>query len=183
VFEESETIVTSGARLLEIADPTDLEVEIDVLSSDAVRIRPGAEVVFEHWGGDVPLAGRVRIVEPGGFTKVSALGVEEQRVNVIADLVDPPTARRELGDGYRVDARIVVWEAADVVKVPAAALFRRADEWSVFAIDDGRARLATVAVGHRNEKEAEVLGGLEAERLVVVHPSDRVEDGVAVVAR
>ncbi len=181
-FEESEKVVAPGAPLLEIADPRDLEVEIDVLSSDAVRVRPGARVLFEHWGGERPLTGRVRVVEPGGFTKISALGVEEQRVNVIADLVDAPDARTALGDGYRLDARIVVSETSGVLKVPAGALFRRGEEWAAFAIEGGRARLTRVAVGRQNDSEAEVSAGLSNGQLVVLHPSDRIEDGVSVSA-
>jgi HlyD family secretion protein len=183
VFEESETVVAAGTHLLEIADPTDLEVEIDVLSSDAVRIRPGARVLLEHWGGERPLTGRVRVVEPGGFTKVSALGVEEQRVNVIVDLLDPPDARPALGDGYRVDARIVVWEGEHVLEVPTGALFRHGEAWAVFVVRNGRARLETVEIGRQNASEAEVLGGLEEQDVVVLHPSDQVGDGVAIRAR
>jgi HlyD family secretion protein len=183
LFEESENVVAPGTRLVELGDPSDLEVEIDVLSSDAVRIVPDAPVSFEHWGGDRPLAGHVRRVEPGGFTKISALGVEEQRVNVIVDLDDPPEARPTLGDGYRVDARIVVWEGADVLKVPAGALFRRGSAWTVFAVRKGRARLRSVEADHTNGVETEIRGGLEVGEEVVLHPSDRIEDGVAVTVR
>jgi HlyD family secretion protein len=148
-------------------------VVVDVLSSDAVRVRPGAEMIVEEWGGDAPLRARVLRVEPSGFTKVSALGVEEQRVNVIADVLDPPD---ELGDGFRVEARIVVWEAADVVRVPVSALFRRGDGWSVFVVEGGRALRRDVEVGQRGTFEAEVRAGLEPGEHVVLHPSDRVQD-------
>lgn len=183
VFHEDAAVVAPGARLLEIGDPTDLEAEIDVLSSDAVRIQPGARVFFEHWGGSVPIEGRVRVVEPAGFLKISALGVEEQRVNVIADLVTPPEQRRALGDAYRVEARIVVWEADHVLKAPVGALFRHRGAWAVFLVRAGRARLATVEVGHGDGREMELVGGLAEGDEVVVHASDKVSDGVRVAVR
>jgi HlyD family secretion protein len=183
VFQESEAVVPAGTRLLELGEPADLEVEIDVLSRDAVRIAPSAKVLLEHWGGDAPLVARVRLIEPAAFLKVSALGIEEQRVYVIADLVDPPAKRARLGDAYRVEARIVLWESDDVLKVPAGALFRRGDGWAVFAVVDGRAELRPVQVGHNNGLEAEVLGGLAEGAAVVLHPSDRIQDGVAVAPR
>jgi HlyD family secretion protein len=183
VFQESATVVQPGTRLLEVGDPADLECEIDVLSADAVKVRPGQRVIIEHWGGERPLVGRVRVREPSAFTKVSALGVEEQRVNIIVDLVDPPAARPTLGDGYRVEARIVAWEGKDVLKVPAGALFRRGDDRAVFALERGRAVLRPVQVGHDNGLEAEVLGGLEEGDEVVLHPSDRIRDGVRVAPR
>jgi HlyD family secretion protein len=183
VFQESATVVQAGARLLEVGNPIDLEAEIDVLSADAVKVRPGARVILEHWGGSEPLAGRVRVVEPSAFTKVSALGVEEQRVNVIVDLVDPPEKRPTLGDAYRVEARIVVWEATDVLKVPAGALFRRGDGWAAFVVAGGRAEERAVEIGHRNDAEAEVLAGLGEGERVVLYPGDRVRPGVRVAAR
>jgi HlyD family secretion protein len=183
VFQESETVVSPGARLLEVGNPIDLEAEIDVLSADAVKVRPGDRVILEHWGGGEPLAGRVRVVEPSAFTKVSALGVEEQRVYVIVDFVDPPERRPNLGDAYRVEARIVVWESADVLKVPAGALFRRGPEWAVFAVVDGRAEERVVRVGHRSDTEAEVLAGLSEGEQVVLYPGDRVGPGVRVAPR
>jgi HlyD family secretion protein len=157
---------------------------VEVLSTDAVRVAPGNSVVVDRWGGDIPLAGRVRLVEPSAFLKVSALGVEEQRVNVIADFTDPLEKRKTLGDAYRVEARIVVWEAADVVKVPSGALFRGpAGGWAVFAVRGGRARLTAVEVGHSNGAEAEVRAGLEPGAHVVLHPSDRIKDGGRVAGR
>jgi HlyD family secretion protein len=183
VFQESTAVIPAGTRLLELGDPADLEVEIDVLSRDAVRIAPGAKVILEHWGGDAPLTGRVRLVEPAAFLKVSALGIEEQRVYVIADLVDPPERRARLGDGYRVEARVVLWESDDVLKVPAGALFRQGDGWAVYAAEGGRARLRPVQVGHTNGLETELLGGLEAGAAVVLHPSDRIQDGAPVAPR
>lgn len=182
VFQESAAVVQPGTQILELGDPKNLEAVVDVLSSDAVKISPGAKVRLEHWGGESPLEGRVRLVEPAGFTKVSALGVEEQRVNVIVDLGDAD-ARAALGDAFRVEARIVVWEQDGVIKVPASALFRRGGDWAVFVVQNGRAALRVVQVGQRNDLEAQALGGLEAHELVIVHPSDRVADGAAVSVR
>jgi HlyD family secretion protein len=150
LFQESAAVVAAGTQLLEIGDPLDLEIEIDVLSRDAVRIDPGAPVLLEQWGGDRPLNGEVRLVEPSGFTKISTLGVEEQRVNVIVDFVDPPAQRTSLGDGFRVEARIVVAEAEDVLKVPTTALFRVGDDWAVFRVVDGVARQQIVKLGLQN---------------------------------
>jgi HlyD family secretion protein len=180
VFQESATVVGPGTPLLEVGDPTDLEVEIDVLSPDAVRIRPGTRVLLEHWGGERSIQGRVRRVEPAGFTKISALGVEEQRVWVVVDLVDLPVTWQELGDAFRVEARILVQEAESALTIPAGALFRRDQEWRVFVVVDGRARLRSVGVGLRNDLEAEIIEGLAEGDAVVVHPSDRVRDGVRV---
>jgi HlyD family secretion protein len=183
VLQESSTVVTPGTRLLEVGDPSDLEVVVDLLSTDAVKVRKGAKVFLEHWGGEAPLPGTVRLVEPSGFTKVSALGVEEQRVNVIIDFLEPPGQRPNLGDAFRVEARILVWEGADVLQVPAGALFRRGDGWAVFTAEGSRAHVRPVRVGHRNGLEAEILEGLTEGEVVVVHPSDKVEDGVALVPR
>jgi HlyD family secretion protein len=177
VHEESERVLLGGTPLLELGDPDAIEVVVDVLSGDAVKIRPGAELWVEDWGGDAPLRATVRRVEPSGFTKVSALGVEEQRVNVIGDFVDPPDG---LGDGYRVEARIVVWQADDVLRVPSSALFRRGEGWAVFVVDGGRAHRRDVAVGVRGPFEAEVKDGLAEGAPVVLHPSDRLDDGVRV---
>lgn len=180
VFEESMTIVQPGTRLVELGDPHDLEVVIDVLSTDAVRIRPGAPVLFEYWGGEEVLHGNVRLVEPQAFTKISALGVEEQRVNVIIDFVDPVEMRETLGDGYRVEARIIVWEEDDVLLVPTIALFRVDGEWAVFVVEDGRAHLRRVEIGRQSGLQAQVISGLEEGEIIVTHPGDRVEDGRAV---
>jgi HlyD family secretion protein len=183
VFQESEAVVAPGTRLLEIGDPDDLEMEIEVLSTDAVKLPPGAKLVVEQWGGPEPLYGRVRVVEPEAFLKVSALGVEEQWVNVIADFTSPPEKRRRLGDAYRLEAQIVVWEADDVLRVPAGALFRRGAGWAVFAVRDGRARLTPITVGQSNGSDAEVLDGLSVGEQVILHPSDRVADGVKILPR
>jgi HlyD family secretion protein len=184
VFQESASVITPGTRLLELGDPNDLEMVIEVLSTDAVKIAPGNRVVVERWGGEELLSGRVRLVEPSAFLKVSALGVEEQRVNVIADFADPLEKRKTLGDAYRIEARIVVWEAADVTKVPAGALFRGPSSgWAVFAVRGGRARLTPVDVGRSNGVEAEIRSGLEPGDRVILHPSDRVKDGGQVGSR
>ncbi|MBS0206222.1 MAG: HlyD family efflux transporter periplasmic adaptor subunit [Planctomycetes bacterium] len=183
VFEENASPVIVGARLIELGDPADLEVEIDVLSSDAVRVKPGAKVWLKHWGGDAPLEARVRVVEPSAFTKISALGIEEQRVWVIADIMSPPEKRTTLGDGYRIEASIVTWDSPKVVKVPAGALFRRGNDWVVYRVQQSRASLQVVQVGHSNGSESEVLEGLEPGEQVILHPSDRVYSGASVIAR
>ncbi len=183
LFQESAIVVRPGDRLLELGDPADLEVEVDVLSSDAVKIQPGAKALLEQWGGEDPLPATVRLIEPSAFLKVSALGVEEQRVNVILDLDDPPEKRRALGDAFRVEARIVIWEQDDVLQVPTGALFRHGDRWSVFAVANNVARLRTVGIGHRNSLAAEVVSGLQAGEQVILHPSDKVRDGAQVNPR
>ena len=183
VFQQSSAVVNAGTPLLEVGDPTDLEVEIDVLSRDAVKIQPGALVLLEHWGGDRVLQGRVKIVEPSAFTKISTLGVEEQRVNVIVSLVDPPQDRSELGDGFRVEARIVVAEAADVLKVPTSSLFRAGDDWAVFRAADGIAHQQLVESGLENGREADIRSGLSPSDFVVVHPGDDVADGTKITKR
>lgn len=183
VFQESSAVVDAGTPLLELGDPIDLEVEIDVLSRDAVKIPVGALVILEHWGGDRALRGRVRLVEPSAFTKISTLGVEEQRVNVIVDLVDPHELRQSLGDGFRVEARIVIAEAENVLQVPTSALFRVGDDWAVFRVEGGIARRQIVRLGLQNGLTAEVLEGLTEGDLVIVYPGDKVDDGIAVQQR
>jgi HlyD family secretion protein len=178
--EKSERVVAAGTPLLELGDPTRLEIVTDLLSEDAVKVRPGDRIIVDDWGGDRSLEAHVRLVEPAGFTKVSALGVEEQRVNVIADLDETPP---QLGDGYRVEARVVVWEGAAVLKVPASALFQEGDRWAVFVVRDGRAFRHVVEVGHRNTMEAEITNGLTAGAQIVRHPTDKLADGVRVAAR
>jgi HlyD family secretion protein len=180
VLQESAGVVPAAHPLLEVGDPRRLEVEAEVLSRDAVRIEPGGRVLFERWGGDEILEGEVRTVEPTGFTKVSALGVEEQRVLVIADLRSPPEAWQRLGDGYRVEARFIVWDRPEALTVPSSALFRRDDGWAAFVVEDGRARLRQVRRGPGSGLMTEVLEGLSAGQLVIVHPDDAVEDGVRV---
>ncbi len=180
ILEKSERVVAFGTPIVVLSNPKKLEIVVDVLSTDAVKVQPGARVVIENWGGATPLRARVRSVEPYGFTKVSALGIEEQRANVIADFIDSPG---RLGDGYRVDARIVLWESASVLKVPASALFRSGEQWNVFAIDDGRARIIPVSIGHRNAAEAEVLSGLNEEQQVILHPAYDLATNARVATR
>jgi HlyD family secretion protein len=183
-LRESESVVPAGEPLLEIGDPRQMEVVIDLLSTDAVRVKPGARATIEQWGGDTALAATVRRIEPAGFTKVSALGVEEQRVNVVLDFVDDTDeACALLGDAYRVEARIVLWESPDVVKVPTSALFRDNTQWAVFVVREGRARRTIVQLGHQTGQEAEVLEGLTAGTPVIVHPGDLVHDGVRIANR
>jgi len=182
-LRESEAVVPAGEPLLELGDPRRLEIVSDLLSTDAVKVRPGAPVLLEQWGGDHPIRARVRRVEPSGFVKVSALGVEEQRVNVVMDFEDPLGAWSALGDGYRVEVRIVVWEGDAVLKVPTSSLFRRGDDWAVFAVSGGRTEMRLVEVGRRNGAFAEVVSGLREGEPVVLHPSDSLRDGSRVMAR
>lgn len=182
VLAESEGVVSAGTPLIEVGDPSRLEIVVDVLTADAVAIAPGAAVTIDGWGGR-PLAGRVRMVEPSAVTKVSALGVEEQRVAVIVDLVEAPEAWAALGDGWRVEAQIVTWEASEVVRVPLGALFRVGERWAVFVAEGDRARRRLVEIGQRSGREAEVVGGLEEGDRVVLHPSERVEDGIKIETR
>ncbi|BAL23986.1 efflux RND transporter periplasmic adaptor subunit [Azoarcus sp. KH32C] len=177
---KSEGAIAVGQPLLDIGDPRSLEVEVDVLSADAVRIAPGTRVLFERWGGEGALEGVVRVVEPAGFTKVSALGVEEQRVWVIANFTSPPAQWQRLGDGYRVEASFIVWEDKDVLQIPASALFRDGDGWAAFVIEGGRAVKRRVEPGQRNGLSAQVLSGVKEGEQVVVHPDDRLRDGARV---
>ncbi len=181
VYEENARAAAAGMPIMEVGDPADLEMEIELLSSDAVNVRPGAEVTVEQWGGGEPLAGKVTVVEPGGFTKISALGVEEQRVKVRADFVELPPGI--FGDRYRVEARIVTWSGEDVLQVPVGALFRKGNEWKTFVIDGGVARLRSVEIGHNDGMSAEVLGGVEVGERVIQHPPDSVADGKRVEVR
>jgi HlyD family secretion protein len=183
VVHKSEGVVNAGQPLVEIANARSLEVEVELLSADAVRIGPGTLVRFERWGGEAPLEGRVRVVEPVAFTKVSALGVEEQRVRVIVDLTSPATQWRRLGDGYRVEAGFVLWEGQEVLQIPASALFRYQEGWAAFAVEQGIAKRRQVQVGHRNGLVAEILSGLAEGEQVIAHPDDTVKDGGAVRPR
>lgn len=183
VLHENEAVVAAGTPLFEIGDPKDLEVVVELISEDAVNVHKGAPATLTGWGGAQPLKARVRLVEPSGFTKVSALGVEEQRVNVLLDFTEPREKWAAIADGFRVIAHITVWKADSVLQVPVAATFRRGNGWAVFAIRNGRAVLTPVRIGHSNDKTAEVLSGLREGDSVIVHPSDRVHDGVRVQAR
>jgi HlyD family secretion protein len=178
--EKSERVVAQGAPIIVVGDPKKLEIVVDVLSADAVKVRPGMAVSIEDWGGEGSVEARVRAVEASAFTKVSALGVEEQRVNIIADFVDPPDL---LGDGYQVEVRIITWQAKDVLKVPVSALFRHGDGWSVFVIEKDRAQRRDVEIGHRNQSEVEILSGLEEGARIVLHPSNEMKDGTQVEMR
>lgn len=180
IHDPSERVVMAGTPLLTIGDLKVLEVVVELLSSEAVKVMPGMPVLVEGWGGDRSLRAKVRLVEPYAVTKVSALGIEEKRVNVIADFVDPPG---RIGDGFRVTARIVIWKADKVLKVPASAMFRCATAWCVFVVEEGRARRRTIEVGHRNLVEAEVASGLTAGQTVVRYPSNDVADGARVRLR
>lgn len=177
VLESSARDVSIGAPLVEIGDPADLEVVVDVLSRDGAAIAPGAKMSLEQWGGATPIEARVRLVEPAAFTKVSALGVEEQRVNVIADILTPVAQRPGLGDSFRVEARITVWEADNVVKVPTGALFRQGDKWAAFVVREGRAHVSTVEAGRASETEIQILGGLNEGDELILFPGDRVHEG------
>jgi len=180
VFQESGRVVPAGFALMEVGDPSDLEVRIEVLSRDGVAIAPGARVMLEQWGGPEPLNARVRLVEPSAFTKISALGVEEQRVYVIADFTDPLERRATLGDSYRVEARIVIGENANALRAPAGALFQRSGAWRTFVVDAGRARLREVTIGRGNGVEFEVVDGVQEGSRVIVYPGDKVADGTRV---
>ncbi|MCC6575046.1 MAG: efflux RND transporter periplasmic adaptor subunit [Planctomycetes bacterium] len=183
VFEESARTVLAGTPLIEVGDPHALEIVVDLLSSEAVKIPAEAKVRVERWGGEKPLAARVRRVEPSGFTKISALGVEEQRVNVLIDITEPHDNWRSLGDGFAVEARIVLWEAAKTLKAPLGAVFREGEGWAVFVAVNGKAELRPVKLGMRNGSDAQILAGLSEGETVVLHPGDTVKHGVAVVAR
>jgi len=180
VLRESEGPVNAGTSLLEIGDLRGLEVRAEVLSSDAVRIKKGTRAIFKRWGGEETLEGVVRTVEPAGFTKISSLGVEEQRVLVIADIVSPSAVWQAVGDGYRLDASFIVWAKADVLQVPVGALFRFGKEWAVFVDEGGRARQRVVKIGQRNGLAAEIVSGLKEGERVITHPDDAVKDGVRI---
>ena len=180
LIHESEGVVQAGQALVEIGDPRGLEVEVEVLSADAVKLTPGTRTLLERWGGEWPLEAEVRTVEPVGFTKISALGVEEQRVLVIADIVSPPEEWQRLGDGYRVEAQFVLWEEAEVLQIPGNTLFRRSDGWAVFVIEAGVARRREVTLGRRNGLAAQVLSGVHQGETLIAHPDEAIDEGVEV---
>ena len=181
IHVESEQVVAAGAPLVDVGDPDDLEIAVDLLSRDAVRVVPGATARIDAWGG-ASLSARVRRIEPIGVTKVSALGIEEQRVKVVLDFVDPPATRARLGHGYRVVPRIVVWRGEDVPTVPIAALFRDGDAWAVFTETDGRARTRRIEIGERTPRAARLIAGLAEGERVILHAPETVRDGVAIRA-
>jgi HlyD family secretion protein len=180
VFEESSRTVAVGTPLLEVGDPTDLEVIIETLSRDGAMVVPGTPVELEQWGGPEPLKAKVRFVEPAAFTKVSALGVEEQRVYVVADLTTPASERGNMGDNFRVEARIITWQNERALKVPSGGLFRFGNQWNAYVVAEGRARLRAVKVGHSSETETEVLEGLKDGDEVILYPGDRIKEGLRV---
>ena len=183
LLQESAMPVTPGTAIVEVGDPADIEIEAEILSRDAVTIKPGAPVSIEQWGGQQPLQGRVRLVEPAAFTKVSALGVEEQRVIVLSDFTDPPAAVKALGDRYRVEVKVAIWHADSVLLIPSGALFREGNFWKTFLFADGKAKRVTVEAGHSDGRMTEVLGGLKQGDMVLLHPPDTVKDGSAVKKR
>ena len=178
VFEESARVVAADTPIMEVGNPRDLEVEVELLSTDAVNVKRGADVSIVRWGGDVPLRGNVVLVEPGAFLKVSALGIEEQRVKVRVNLVDLP--ENVLGDRYRVEARITTWSNEDVLRIPSAALFRRGKDWMTFTVEKNRAKLTRVSIDHNNGNLAEVKNGLGEGQRVILYPADAIEDGASV---
>jgi HlyD family secretion protein len=182
IVQESEAIVAAGAPLIEIGDPADLEVVADLLSTDAVQVQVGAPVRIDGWGG-APIAARVARIDPAGFTKISALGIEEQRVRTTIDFADPAETWSRLGHDYRVIVHVSVWTGDNVLTVPVGALFRKGDEWAVFALRDGRAQTVPLRIGHRSARAAEILSGLSEGDEVILHPSDRIRDGVSLARR
>jgi HlyD family secretion protein len=183
VAQQSEAVIAAGTPIMEIGDPRDLEVMIELLSTDAAKVIPGSTALVTDWGGDSDLAAVVRMVEPSGFTKISALGVEEQRVRVILDIRESRSKWQQLGDGFRVNARIVVWQTGDTIRVPLGALFRNGNAWQTFVVKDGRAVRTNVTVGRSNDSDAQVLGGLLPGDKIIVHPSDQITDGTRVSVR
>ena len=183
VLQESESIVAPGTPVLEMGDPADLEIVVEFLSTDAVQIHEGDAAAITAWGGNQPLRGRVRRIEPYGFIKVSALGVEEQRVNVIIDLLDEPAQWAALGHGYRVEAAVTIWRQDEIVQLPVAALFRSEGQWAVYRVEEGRATLRTVEIGQENGRMAQIISGLEAGDTIVMYPGPQIHDGIAVKRR
>lgn len=180
VLHEDEAVVTAGTPILEVGDPRQLEILVPLVSEDAVKVHPGDVARITDWGGVGELAARVRRVEPSGFTKISALGVEEQRVNVLLDFTDQTSNLASIADGFRVIVNIVIWQRPRVLRLPATAMFRRGDGWAVFVVRGGRARLQPVQVGAVNDDFAELRAGAEEGEQVIIHPSDQVGDGTAV---
>ncbi len=183
VHRESAGFVRAGEDLIDVGNPGRLEIVVDLLSTDAVKVTAGNDALIENWGGEGLLEARVRRVEPFGFTKVSALGIEEQRVNVVLDIVSPHEEWQTLGHGYQVDVRVVLWQADEVLKVPLTALFRNGGDWALFVSEKGKAVRRVVDVGHRTSSEAQIVSGLSQDELVVVYPGETVDDGIRIAAR
>ena len=183
ILHESEGVVSRGTALLDVGDPASLEIEVDVLSRDAVRIDPGTRVALTRWGGDEALEGRVRTVEPVGFTRISALGVEEQRVLVIVDIVSPKVLWQRLGDGYRVEAAFILSDDDNVLQIPSSTLFRQNGQWAVYMIVNGRAEMRNVETGRRSGLVTEILDGVDEGALLINHPGDTLEPGSRVKPR
>ncbi|PKN51314.1 MAG: efflux transporter periplasmic adaptor subunit [Deltaproteobacteria bacterium HGW-Deltaproteobacteria-13] len=183
VYRESEGAVNVGDPLMDVGNTGDLEVRVEVLSSDAVKIKKGTPVLFKRWGNDEPLAGIVRLVEPAGFTKISSLGVEEQRVLVIVDITSPPEKWQVLGDGYRMETHFIIWEGKNILQIPASALFRLGKDWAVFVEERGKARRRVVSVGQRNGLTAEILSGLKENEKVIAYPDDSIGEGTKIRQR
>ena len=183
VSDRSARLVQAGTPLLTIGDLDEMEIELDLLSTDAVQVPPGARAVIERWGGEGELEARLRRIEPAAFTRVSALGIEEQRVRLRLDLLTPPDGRAGLGEGFRVHVRLILWEAEDLLQVPQAALFRQGEGWAVFAHEGGQARLSPVSIGRQAGGQAEVLDGLAEGAEVVLFPASALADGTAIVQR
>jgi HlyD family secretion protein len=183
VLQKSESVVVAGTPILEIGNSGEIEIAADMLSTDAVKVKPGAKAWIADWGGPRELEARVRLIEPSGFTKFSALGVEEQRVKVVLDIVEPREVWAQLGDGFRVNVRIAIWESDDEIRVPLGALFRRDQSWATFVARDGHVSLTPLSIGQVNGRDAQVISGLKEGDRVVLHPSDRVGDGTQITAR
>lgn len=183
IYHESEGAVNVGQPLIDIGDPRDLEVRVEVLSSDAVKIKQGTRVLFKRWGKDDPLTGKVKLVEPAGFTKISSLGVEEQRVLVIVDITSSPEQWRLLGDGFRMEAHFIIWEGENILQIPASALFRMGDQWAVFVAAEGKAQKRVVEIGQRNGLAAEILSGLKENEQVLAYPDDTIGEGTKIKQR
>ncbi|MBN1365137.1 MAG: efflux RND transporter periplasmic adaptor subunit [Syntrophaceae bacterium] len=180
VYQESEGAVDTGQPLIDIGDAGNLEVRVEVLSSDAVKIKKGTKVLFKRWGREEPLTGKVRLVEPAGFTKISSLGVEEQRVLVIVDITSPPEKWRVLGDGFRMEAHFIIWEGENILHIPESALFRSGKDWAVFVAENGEARKRIVEIGQRNGMNAEIVSGLRENEKVLVYPDDNISEGTKI---
>lgn len=183
VMRESEGFVQAGEGLIEIGNPSRLEIMVDLLSTDAVKVSPGNAALIENWGGEQALEARVRRVDPFGFTKVSALGIEEQRVNVVLDIVSPRDQWEALGHGYQVDVRVILWQDSDALNVPLTALFRNGQDWAIFVEEGGIARRRSVQVGNATSSSAQILSGLTEGERIVVYPGEGIADGVRIASR